>query len=568
MNASRKPGGIVHVYQKYDPLKFPGPSQPAPDLVSSAFEFSLMHGARHRLTPEELARAVKIDPSQIQGFGPSIDVLRALLEERKRKILARYETETVQKLAARELINQSQQAQPPEEFDQRFRKAVHTEQIYLLERLWYATGNDHSPFAHQLLRVMQSMGDKYEIDELAAKYEFTGRESLTIPEALEVKAELEKIDELLKQLEDALENGQIGLIDLEELAEYAEPGQLERLRELQRFVEEYMRELARQQGLDTDEHGAFRLTPQAYRIFQGKLLSRIFESLQASRSGRHQGPIAGEGAVEMQQTKSYEFGDSLANMDVTQSVINTLLQRGDSKEPLRFRGECLEIHRTRNSPKCATAVVMDMSGSTRYDGQYMNVKRMALALDGLIRSEFPGDYLRFIEMASFARPVPQGEVIDLMPKPVTITDPVVRLKVDMSRDDVSEMLIPPHFTNIQHGLQLARRHLASQDTPNRQIVVITDGLPTAHFEQSWLYLLYPPDPRTEEATLREGLLCQREGIIINIFLLPSWSQTEEDVHFARNLAESTRGRVIFTGGNDLDRFVIWDYVNRKKEILG
>ena len=87
------------------------------------------------------------------------------------------------------------------------------------------------------------------------------------------------------------------------------------------------------------------------------------------------------------------------------------------------------------------------------------------------------------------------------------------------------MQIPPHFTNIQHGLQLARKFLAAQDTPNRQIMLITDGLPTAHFEGEQLYLLYPPDPRTEKATLREAQLCAREGITINIFLLSSWNQT-------------------------------------------
>ena len=81
---------------------------------------------------------------------------------------------------------------------------------------------------------------------------------------------------------------------------------------------------------------------------------------------------------------------------------------------------------------------MDMSGSMRYDGQYVNVKRMALALDGLIRREYPGDYLQFIEMFTFARPTPPGKIVELMPKPVTIFDPWVRLKVDMSRDDVSE----------------------------------------------------------------------------------------------------------------------------------
>jgi uncharacterized protein with von Willebrand factor type A (vWA) domain len=137
----------------------------------------------------------------------------------------------------------------------------------------------------------------------------------------------------------------------------------------------------------------------------------------------------------------------------------------------------------------------------------------------------------------------------------------------MSREEASEYFIPPHFTNIQHGLQLARKFLSAQDTPNRQVILITDGLPTAHFEGSELFMLYPPDPRTERATMREAHLCQREGITINIFLLPSWSQSREDVQFAHRVAESTRGRVFFAGGRDLDRYVVWDYVNHRREII-
>src|SRR5207302_11151752 len=132
---------------------------------------------------------------------------------------------------------------------------------------------------------------------------------------------------------------------------------------------------------------------------------------------------------------------------------------------------------------------------------------------------------------------------------------------------VSEMLIPPHFTNIQHGLQMGRQFLAAQDTPNRQIVLITDGLPTAHFEGKHLFLLYPPDRRTEEATLREGMLCARDGVTINIFLLSNWNQSEEDVRFAYRLAESTRGRVFFVAGRELDRYVVHDYIVRRKRII-
>ena len=565
MVTNRRIGGVIHTYQKYDPKRFPSPTQPPPDLVSPAFEHWLTFGGKRELTDEELARAVHLDPSQIAGLGPSIDALIALLLERKRKILAKYESDTVRQTASRDYRRAAVGLRPPARLAERFVRAVRDEQLFDLERLWYAAGNDRSPFARGLLQVMERLGDKYQVDELADKYTFTGRTPLTVPEALAVKEELEKIDELLKQLEQARETAQIAVIDMEALAEFAEPGDMQALQELMQQVEDYLREMAERQGL-TSDNGAFRLTPQAYKLFQGRLLERIFSELQASRSGRHQGPILGDGAVEQQQTKDYEFGDSITHMDIPQSMINAMLRDGTGL-PLRLKTEDIVVHRTRNTPKCATVVVMDMSGSMRYDGQYVNVKRMGLALNGLIRSEYPGDYLHFVEMYTFAKPRPGGEIIDLLPKPVTVFDPVVRFRVDMSRDDISEYQIPPHFTNIQHGLLLARRFLTAQDTPNRQIILITDGLPTAHFDDSWLYLLYPPDPLTEDATLREGRLCQRAGITINIFLVPSWSQSEEDIRFAYRLAESTRGRVFFTAGRDLDRYVVWDYVRRRREIL-
>jgi len=171
-------------------------------------------------------------------------------------------------------------------------------------------------------------------------------------------------------------------------------------------------------------------------------------------------------------------------------------------------------------------------------------------------------------MYTFAKIRSSSEIVSLMPKPVTVFDPVVRLKADMSDPDITEMDIPPHFTNIQHGLQQARNLLANSDTCNKQVMIVTDGLPTAHFEGKDLYLFYPPDPRTEAATLKEAMLCAREGITVNVFLMSSWNQSTEDVQFAYKMAQSSKGRVIFVAGKDLDRYVIWDYLSRRKTILG
>ena len=559
-------GGVIHTYQKYNPTEFPSPTAEPPDMVSGAFEHALTYGKYRELTEEELARAIKIDPSQIGGLGPSIDMLMEMLEDRKRKILETYQTDGLDKKANDRFEKLSKRANPPAKLKGDFHKAVHSKQIYLLEQVWYRSDRESPDFAAQVLHVMESLADKYNIDELLSKYVFTGREKMDIPKALEIKKELEKIDELLKQLEEAAKTAQIGLIDMEALAEFAPPADLNQLEELRQQINNYVREMAERQGLDRDEKGAFHLTPKAHKIFQSRLLTRIFSQLKASRSGRHEGRIIGDGSVELPSTKQYEFGDSIANLDTTQSVINAMLKRPE-ENPIRLRSDDLEVHKTKNSPKCATVVIMDMSGSMRYDGQYTNVKRMGLALQGLITSEYPGDFLRFIEMFTFAKLRRPGEIIDMMPKPVTIHNPVVRLKADMSAENISEQDIPPHFTNIQHGLRLARQNLATADSVNKQIVLITDGLPTAHFEGEMLYLMYPPDPRTEKETMREAMLCAKEGIVINMFLVPSWSQSEEDIRFAYRLAEQTKGRVFFTAGNDLDRFVLWDYVERKREIL-
>lgn len=564
---TRRIGGVIHAYQKYDPVAFPPPNQPPPDLVSPAFEQAMMYGNYRELTEEELANAVRLDPSQIAGLGPSLDMLKAMLEERKRKILETYETKAALKKAGKAYRNTAKKLSVPKPMQPAFQKAVNYEQPYMIEQLWYKTTDDNSDLARGLMQLSARMSDKHNVQELATKYHFTGNQSMTVPEALEIKEELEKIDELLKQLEQASKDAQIGIIDMEMLSEFAQPGDMQQLEEMRQQIENMMREQAERQGLEKKPDGSgFRLTPQAYKIFQGKLLERVFSELAPSRTGRHQGDIVGEGAVELQQTKPYEFGDSVANIDLPQTVINALLRQGDER-PIRLRSDDIEVHKTRNHPKCATAVIMDMSGSMRYDGQYINVKRMALALQGLIQSEYPGDFLKFIEMYTFAKLRSPGEIIEMMPKPVTIHDPWVQLYADMSDPDISETQIHPHFTNIQHSLQLARRNLANCDTPNRQIVLITDGLPTAHFEGEKLFMLYPPDPRTEQATMREAMMCQKEDITINIFLIPSWSQSQEDVRFAQRLAQTTQGRVFFTSGKDLDRFVLWDYVQNRREII-
>jgi uncharacterized protein with von Willebrand factor type A (vWA) domain len=565
----RVPGGLIHSYQRYDPQEFPSPISPssgASDAANAAMEHMLAYGSMREFTEEELANAIRLDPSMFGKLGPSIESLAAMLRERKRKILETYDVNPAKGEAASEYTSRVRSLRPPAKERDDYIKFTNEEQLADLESLWYRQRDDRGEFATGLMRVMQALANKYQLDELADKYNFTGRDDLSVEDALAVKEELETIDKLLDQLKQAAENAQLGIIDMEELAQFAEPDAIEDLNRLHEEIQDYLREAAKNAGLEKSREG-FSLSPRALRLFQNKILTQVFSDLAASRSGRHTGPIVGEGAVELQRTKEYEFGDSATNIDLSASIINAAARGPSQPGGMRVQQRDLSIHLTKNNPRCATMVLMDMSGSMRYGGQYINCKKMALALDGLIRREYPGDYLGFVEMFTFAKLRRVGEVPAMMPKPVTIHQPTVRLKADMSNPNITEIQVPQHFTNIQHALNLSRRALANQDTPNRQVMLITDGLPTAHFDGKDLYMLYPPDRRTEEATMREAMLCKRENITINIFLLPSWSQSSEDVQFAHTLAETTGGRVFFTGGKDLDRFVLWDYVNNRRSII-
>src|SRR5262249_14218306 len=135
----------------------------------------------------------------------------------------------------------------PPKLAEKYRRAVREEQLAEVENLFFRVGNDRDPFALGLVLVSGLLGEKYQVDELAAKYEFTGREKMDVPKALEVKEELEAIDRLLKQIEEAKKTAQLAIIDLDELQQFAEPGDLERLQELQQQIENYIREQAEKQ---------------------------------------------------------------------------------------------------------------------------------------------------------------------------------------------------------------------------------------------------------------------------------------------------------------------------------
>lgn len=565
-------GGIVHTYRGYDPVRFPPPGGPTGDGMAGLGDHMLASGSRRRFTPEELAEAIRIPPDAIAGLGPSIDALISKLEERRRRILEHWNPAPTERIASDEVDDLASpfldDPRLPGAFRERLAREVRERQIRGLEQLWYHLDRDDPEQAglrSRLPGIVDAIARFDAIEGLSRRWSFTGRTVPTVDEAIEIREELERIEELLAQLREALEKARPAIVDMDELREFVEDADLEGFAEARQRAEELLEQLAEQEGLVRDDEG-WSMGPSAMRRYQSTLLASVFASMQGGRHGRHDPVERPDGSIELPSTRPWEFGDPASSLDLPATMVNAVVR--DPGSPPTLRAEDMVVHRTRSTTKCATVVILDMSGSMRWGGQYVAAKKMALALEGLVRREYPGDRLHFIEMYSVARVVPRGGVVDLLPKPVTIRDPVVRLRADMSDPDIGESDLPPHFTNIQQALKLARRLLATADTPNRQVMLMTDGLPTAHFEDEQLFLLYPPDPRTEEATMREAGLLAREGGVLNVFLVPSWSQDEEDLRFGRRLAESTGGRVVFTSGDDLDRFVVWDYLDRRRRVIG
>src|SRR5438045_7717864 len=160
MSSTDRLGGVIHTYQKFDPVNFPSPTAPPPDLVSPAFEHLLFYGSTRHLTPEELARAVHIDPRQIKGLGPSLEALMEILRERKRKILEAYETGKVEDEVRNNFLHQAQSMRPPKPLARRFEQAVREEQLRDLEQLWYRVNDESDRFARDLLHLVERLGEK------------------------------------------------------------------------------------------------------------------------------------------------------------------------------------------------------------------------------------------------------------------------------------------------------------------------------------------------------------------------------------------------------------------------
>jgi len=276
------------------------------------------------------------------------------------------------------------------------------------------------------------------------------------------------------------------------------------------------------------------LTPRAVRKIGEKALTDIFGQLKQSGLGEHDIQHRGRAGELSDTTSKWTFGDPF-QLDLAKTVMNAVSRDGPGA-PVHLRPDDFEVVDREARTSTATVLLIDMSRSMIHNGCWEAAKRASLALDTLIRSKYPRDMLELVGFSSTAH----------------------RLKVtDLPTLEWNEYT---YGTNLQHALQLARELLATQRSSNRQVIVITDGEPTAHLVDGEVFFDYPPTRETFAATLREVVRCTREDITINTFLL---EHTPYMARFVEDLMRVNRGRVINASPDRLGSYVLRDFVRQR-----
>jgi len=202
-----------------------------------------------------------------------------------------------------------------------------------------------------------------------------------------------------------------------------------------------------------------------------------------------------------------------------------------------------------------------MSGSMARYGKFYHAKKVALALQGLLRGRYPEDSLKIIGFYTYASPLTERQLLRSAPKPVSIFDSRVFFRVNL---DHPPEFVPEHFTNIQAGLRFARQHLSKQAASNKQIICITDGEPTAHLEGRDLLLVYPPSERTARHTLEEVHACTNAGIRLSTFALIEDYYYLGLMNFVDQMARHSRGLAVYCTAGELGRYVLDSFVSGRR----
>lgn len=387
-----------------------------------------------------------------------------------------------------------------------------------------------SSFQSELSRLASNLERLTPQGISSQEYSFYGDENVTLNEAMDLIDQLHDMESLERQLDRARFGADAHGIDLDLLRQLlgdAAARELDDLRDLAKRLEE---------AGYVERHGnQLTLTPRAIRKIGEKALRDIFLRLRKDSYGGHPTAKTGIGQELAGETRGYQFGDPFL-LDLQKTIMNALT-RGEPGVPVRLSLPDFEVQTTEHLSRTTTVLALDVSRSMPMRGNFVAAKKVALALSTLIRTQFPRDVLYLVGFSGFAREVDKEEL--------------PRLNVgDFGRG-----------TNVQAGLRIARRLLAKHRGSQRQVILITDGEPTAYFEPDGrLSIEYPPGPRVLRETLNEVRRCTKEEITINTFML------EKSYHlkaFVTQLAKANSGRVLFTSPEHLGRYVMVDYFDRK-----
>ncbi len=372
-------------------------------------------------------------------------------------------------------------------------------------------------------------------DGLGEGYDFSGEEGLGLEPALEQIGRLQALDALEDSLADVATPGDLADLDREDVRELLGD---DAARDLD-ALDELARQLERA-GYLSRRGERLELTPRGSRRIGQKVLDDLFARLSRDAFGGHRTDRAGRGGEREETTKPYEFGDPF-HLDIRATIENAL-RRAENAPGLRptarvsLQASDFEVFRTEQLTRTSTVLLVDMSRSMLLRGCFLAAKKVAVALDTLIRTQFPHDDLAVIGFAYYAR--------ELRPEALA----------ELTWHGYE------YGTNLQHALMLARRILAGHHGGDRQIVVITDGEPTAHFEDGQVEFSYPPTRRTIQETLREVQRCTRDGITINTFML---ERSRALAEFVALITRMNRGRAFYATPERLGEYVLVDFVSRR-----
>lgn len=320
-------------------------------------------------------------------------------------------------------------------------------------------------------------------------------------------------------------------------------------------------DLLMQQGyVEKDREGKFSVTPKGFKRIENKALEELFEVTRRDHLGTHDTDLRGPGQTVHEEIKPYQFGDPVANLNMHETLRNALYRQGGGS-PIHVSEDDFMVHEMEYQTSCATVVLLDMSGSMGRYGKYGGAKKVAMALQALVRGRYRGDFLQVVGFYTYAAPLSERELLYSAPKPVSIYDPRVRMKISL---DNPPGFVPKHFTNIHAGLQFARRVLSKQPAQNKQIITITDGEPTAHIEGRDIMLIYPPCEKTAKVTLSEVKRCADEGIHMSSFALIDDYFYLELVNFVEQMAHISGGVAAYCNARDLGNLVIDSFIGGRR----